>query len=149
MKKMRLRLPKQCPNQRVKHGKTCSRKAVNWCFMVIFCLRGAFAGLRGEASLLFAETTYSLHTPRGNDENLTLTTEELLNWIRMNCWFELHCTCKPYESRCQFQVAMVSSWWHAWSLILYIGYSWSCQTCGNTSASHSLREEPSHKKKDL
>jgi hypothetical protein len=49
--------------------------------MVIFCLREAFARLRGEASLLFAETTYSLHTPQGNDENLTLTTEELLNWI--------------------------------------------------------------------
>ena len=44
----------------------------------------------------------------------------------MNCWFELHCTCKPYESRCQFQVAMVSSWWHAWSLIYWFVTAYAC-----------------------
>ena len=96
------------------------RKASIWCFMVIFCLRG--------------ETSkFELHAPKGNDGNLTLTLKNLS--ININRRFELHCTCKPYESRCRFQVALVNSWSHGF---LRTGYSWNFQTCGNTSASHCV-----------
>ena len=74
----------KAPNQRVKHGKTCSRKAVSLCFMVIFCLRGAFA----EPSRGFAEKPLYYLQKRRIAFTLPKVMMKIWHWPLKNFWIE-------------------------------------------------------------
>ena len=74
----------KAPNRRVKHGKTCSRKAVSWCFMVIFCLREAFA----EPSRGFAEKPLYYLQKRRIAFTLPKVMMKIWHWPLKNFWIE-------------------------------------------------------------
>ena len=117
--------------------------------MVIFCLRGAGA----EPSRGFPEEPLNLPEKKRVGFTLPKIMTKIWHWplknveLYMNHGFELHCTCKPYESWCQFQVAMVNSWPHGlflYCLQLKLSNMWK-HTYMIIYASHSLHEGPSQK----